>query len=277
MAAVVASSTVRNEAFGRCWGEGAGRHYTINAEYLDEETGIQLMPVPDSFVCPISAAVMEDPVATVDGCVYESEYIQQWFRMRRQHRQSITSPSTGLELSSTMLLPLVALKKAIETYMSHRPELKASSMARRSFQEAANLLQNELLEKQIVHQSTAEELSRLQTRCMDLEQAVQELEEANMTNTTLRADLSEQKGISNTLRGKFDRTRATLQSRQHHESRSVAVQTEQSAGDSQVGTSTSHPAAAHVVCHDAPSSERSSPAPLATWSFRAVSSSRRLD
>lgn len=36
----------------------------------------RLMPVPDNFLCPISASIMVDPVATVDGCVYERQYIE---------------------------------------------------------------------------------------------------------------------------------------------------------------------------------------------------------
>jgi hypothetical protein len=34
--------------------------------------------------------------ATVDGSVYDREYIEQWIRSCRQQRQPITSPLTGL-------------------------------------------------------------------------------------------------------------------------------------------------------------------------------------
>jgi hypothetical protein len=51
----------------------------------------------------------------------------------RQRRQPITSPLTGLELPTTNLMPLVAVQKAIEAYMAHRPQLKSQQSAKRSF------------------------------------------------------------------------------------------------------------------------------------------------
>ncbi|CAE8605100.1 unnamed protein product [Polarella glacialis] len=103
---------------------------------------------------------MIDPVATVDGCVYERPYIERWFRERRQQGQRITSPITGLELPSATLMPLVALQRAIEAYLAHRPELKREHMAGRSFEEAAQILQTDLFEKQAVHASTQDKLKR---------------------------------------------------------------------------------------------------------------------
>ena len=55
---------------------------------------------------------MDDPVTTSDGSIYEKEYITQWFQQRRQAQLPITSPSTGLELSSRFLMPVHALKEA---------------------------------------------------------------------------------------------------------------------------------------------------------------------
>ena len=70
-------------------------------------------------------------------------------------------PCTGLVLSSTDLMPVLALQRAIETYLANRPELKEMQMARRSCEEAAQMLQGELLEKQAMHQSIHDELARL--------------------------------------------------------------------------------------------------------------------
>ncbi|CAE8642598.1 unnamed protein product [Polarella glacialis] len=114
MAALEAGHPSRHAQYGEHWGEGAARCFSIEADMLDEDHAVRLMPVPDSFVCPISAAIMIDPVATVDGCVYERPYIERWFRERRQQGQRITSPITGLELPSATLMPLVALQRAIE-------------------------------------------------------------------------------------------------------------------------------------------------------------------
>ena len=94
---------------------------------------------------------MADPVATVDGGMYDRDYIEQWFRTCRQRRQHITSPSTGLPLAQESLISLEALRKAIETYMALRPELRSERASKRSLQEAASMVQAELLEKQAIN------------------------------------------------------------------------------------------------------------------------------
>ena len=80
-----------------------------------------------------------------------AQYIERWFRERRQQGHRITSPNTGLDLPSATLMPLVALQRAIEVYLAHRPELKREHLAGRSFEEAAQILQGDLLEKQAIH------------------------------------------------------------------------------------------------------------------------------
>jgi len=168
----------RHADYGQRWGEGAARCFSIEGDFLDDAQGLRLMPVPDSFFCPISAAIMNDPVATVDGCAYEREYIERWFRERRQFRQPITSPTTGLELQSTTLMPLVALQRAIEAYLLHRPELKRDHLAGRSFEEAAQVLQVDLLEKQAMNASVHDELYRLREANRALKRALQGAESA---------------------------------------------------------------------------------------------------
>lgn len=162
--------------YGQRWGEGAARCFSIDCDFLDDAQGLRLMPVPDSFFCPISAAIMNDPVATVDGCSYEREYIERWFRERRQFRQPITSPTTGLQLQSTTLMPLMALQRAIEAYLLHRPELKRDHLAGRSFEEAAQVLQIDLLEKQASNATVHEELVRLREANRALKRALRETE-----------------------------------------------------------------------------------------------------
>ena len=61
-------------------------------------------------------------------------------------------------------MPVLALQRAIETYLANRPELKEMQMARRSCEEAAQMLQGELLEKQAMHQSIHDELAKLRTQ-----------------------------------------------------------------------------------------------------------------
>ena len=52
-------------------------------------SGQQAAAVVSSFVCPITQAVMEDPVMTADGHTYERAAIEQWLR------EHDTSPNTG--------------------------------------------------------------------------------------------------------------------------------------------------------------------------------------
>ncbi|CAE8695860.1 unnamed protein product, partial [Polarella glacialis] len=120
--------------YGLRWGEGAARCFSIESDF-DEDESVRLMPIPECFICPMSQTPMEDPVMTVDGNVYERSYIEQWMRHRLQQKLRVTSPATNQELPSHRLVSLSALQKAIEAYLAHRPELRGSLHASRSFEE----------------------------------------------------------------------------------------------------------------------------------------------
>ncbi|CAE8601035.1 unnamed protein product, partial [Polarella glacialis] len=173
----------RQADYGQRWGEGAARCFSIEGDFLDEDAPLRLMPMPDSFLCPISATIMQDPVATVDGCSYERDYIERWFRERRQARQPVTSPTTGLELPSTTLMPLKALQRAIEAYLAHRPEIKRDFLVGRSFEEAAQLLQVDLLEKQAQSASIGDEIRRLREANKALLRALRKQEQHSASLT----------------------------------------------------------------------------------------------
>ena len=64
----------------------------------------------DSFMCPMTLSVMEDPVSTADGQCYERAEIERWLEIND------TSPATGLPLASKALVPNLGLKKAIEEF-----------------------------------------------------------------------------------------------------------------------------------------------------------------
>lgn len=151
----------RQMDYGQRWGECASRCFSIEGDFLDDSQITRLMPLPESFFCPISTAMMVDPVATVDGSAYEREHIERWFRERRQQRQAITSPATGLELASTTLMPLLALQRAIETYLAHRPEIRRDLMAGRSYEEAAQVLQADLFQKAAMAVTAHDEIRHL--------------------------------------------------------------------------------------------------------------------
>ena len=62
---------------------------------------------PNGTVCPISCAVMEDPVVCMDGHTYERVNIEKWLETKD------TSPKTGNRLESKTLVPNIDLKKVI--------------------------------------------------------------------------------------------------------------------------------------------------------------------
>ncbi|CAE8708817.1 unnamed protein product [Polarella glacialis] len=199
------------EELGQNWGKGLARCFSVCEGFLDEETSMRLLPIPDSFVCPISADVMRDPVATADGCIYEREYIEQWIREKRQRRQAVISPSTGVVLVSQQLMPVDALKKAIETYVANRPELHNSFGQRRSVQQAAQLLQEELLDKQVRHNIIEDELTRLQKQMKDKDCHITEVEVQSQSLSEelerVRAELTERDDRDRSFRKEVDEMR----------------------------------------------------------------------
>jgi len=114
---------------------------------------------------------------TADGCVYEREYIEHWIRTRRQQKLPVTSPSTNMELAFTQLIPLLALKKAIEAYLKNRPELKKMPMEKKTLQQAAVCLQEELQVKDARHKSLREERDVLKHQMEKAYQRIACLEE----------------------------------------------------------------------------------------------------
>jgi len=98
----------------------------------DEET-TQDEDHPKSFICPISGAVMHDPVVLPDGHTYERKYIERWLGSNEKK----TSPMTGAELpheTANLMFPNYALRNAIEEYFAivfsvHRRAIRLAAAA----------------------------------------------------------------------------------------------------------------------------------------------------
>ena len=88
---------------------------------------------------------MTDPVVTCDGHVYERAAIQDWFVSRRAGQ--LISPVTGAILPSRNLTAEVPLKRAIDEYLTLRPELQRVELDRLSLEMAAATLEEELVAK----------------------------------------------------------------------------------------------------------------------------------
>ena len=69
-----------------------------------------------NYICPISYDIMEDPVRTVDGQIYDRAAITSWFEKRRNERKPLTSPLTNQELPSDALQSCDALKEEIRCF-----------------------------------------------------------------------------------------------------------------------------------------------------------------
>ena len=76
----------------------------------NDDNDIYFADAPSDMLCPITCAVMNDPVICSDGNTYERKAIETWLRTNNK------SPSTNLPLINKILIPNVFAKRVIETY-----------------------------------------------------------------------------------------------------------------------------------------------------------------
>jgi len=101
--------SVRSSALSDC---GTAKSAFSISFITPAELSVPLPPLPNCFRCPINQEIMSQPVFAADGVTYERENILAYFSSGRR-----TSPSTGGPLSSLELLPNLALREAMESYM----------------------------------------------------------------------------------------------------------------------------------------------------------------
>jgi hypothetical protein len=87
-----------------------GRSFTSGLQAVEMAGAI-----PHSFLCPIACDVMDRPVVASDGHSYELEAITRWLQSHT------TSPLTNAPLHTTVLIPNVALRSAIEEWRAVQP------------------------------------------------------------------------------------------------------------------------------------------------------------
>eukprot|EP00930_Biecheleria_cincta_P101034 TRINITY_DN92668_c0_g1_i1.p1 TRINITY_DN92668_c0_g1~~TRINITY_DN92668_c0_g1_i1.p1 ORF type:complete len:557 (-),score=61.14 TRINITY_DN92668_c0_g1_i1:4-1674(-) len=185
------------------WGRGAARCFRIECIAAEEDV-LRLMPLPDSRMCPLSLSVMQIPVATADGCVYEQEQIERWIRACRDKRKPVTSPATGLKLTSSMLMPLSALHRTIESYLNHRPEIRELLIAQRSFEQTVQKLEGDLHEKAALQSSMEQDIITLQDQ---LRKSAEERKKADEALLNLNRMLGESRTTSEKLLSELADTR----------------------------------------------------------------------
>jgi len=110
----------------------------------DSETdaSVEFIPTPAAFKCPLTHDILEDPVATADGQVYERACIVEWFRHGND-----TSPLTSMTLPTLKLVTNEALKRAIDEYVRLRPDLRRKAVEQRGYEFAVTLWAEELAKK----------------------------------------------------------------------------------------------------------------------------------
>ncbi len=69
-----------------------------------------LVAYEDDLLCPITHEPFEDPVATVDGHIYERKEIETWLKNNN------TSPLTNLILERKEVIPIIHIKKQMEQF-----------------------------------------------------------------------------------------------------------------------------------------------------------------
>tara|TARA_Y100000748_G_scaffold220747_1_gene185625 strand:- start:1014 stop:2630 length:1617 start_codon:yes stop_codon:yes gene_type:complete len=70
--------------------------------------------IPKEWICPITCAIMKDPVVAKDGFSYEREAIEKWFATSG----TPSSPKTGAFLASTNLVPNNNLRIEIQDFVT---------------------------------------------------------------------------------------------------------------------------------------------------------------
>ncbi|XP_051146102.1 putative U-box domain-containing protein 42 isoform X2 [Andrographis paniculata] len=72
-------------------------------------------PLYDTFFCPLTKRVMEDPVTVETGVTYEREAITEWFNQAKDP-ESITCPKSSKTMTSRAMSANVALKATIDEW-----------------------------------------------------------------------------------------------------------------------------------------------------------------
>ncbi|MBA0834644.1 hypothetical protein Goarm_006974 [Gossypium armourianum] len=85
-------------------------------------------PLYNTFFCPLTKQVMDDPVTIENGVTYERKVITEWFETF-SHQDNIVCPTTGMKLKSRVLSANVALKTTIEEW-KERNEVARIKVAR---------------------------------------------------------------------------------------------------------------------------------------------------
>ncbi|XVF85725.1 hypothetical protein PTKIN_Ptkin17bG0140400 [Pterospermum kingtungense] len=93
-------------------------------------------PLYDTFFCPLTKQIMDDPVTIESGVTYERKAITEWFETFSDLEDAIC-PTTGMKLTSRVLSTNMALKTTIEEWQE-RNEAARIKVARQTLSLASS-------------------------------------------------------------------------------------------------------------------------------------------
>lgn len=91
------------------------RQVLRNHDRHTSEVGLDVSPVPDMFMCPISTKLMRDPVVTAAGNTYERLPITLWLHTHA------TDPLSNERLATKALVPNLVLRSLVVTWAEKHP------------------------------------------------------------------------------------------------------------------------------------------------------------
>src|SRR5436190_10820474 len=106
----------------------------ISSKSHEEGSNVEVVQIPEEYICPITRALMEDPVQAADGFTYEREAIDRWIR-----EGHYSSPMTGARLADGSLITNHTFKALILKFKTQLPKRQRENQIRRDYELAMRL------------------------------------------------------------------------------------------------------------------------------------------
>lgn len=115
------------------WMDRSRRH-KLSMDLHFPQVAQSMEPMYETFFCPLSKKIMDDPVTTDTGITYERKAIIEWIS-KFGSREEIVCPKSGQKLKTIFLRPNMALKATIDEWKD-RNEAVRIKMAREALSSA---------------------------------------------------------------------------------------------------------------------------------------------
>jgi hypothetical protein len=84
----------------------------------------RLEPLYDTFICPLTKQLMQDPVTLESGQTYERSAIKRWFQECLDSGRPTVCPITGEQVHTTSLKPSLALRNTIDEWTGRNEQAR---------------------------------------------------------------------------------------------------------------------------------------------------------